>query len=161
MLTGKRANDTKKAVAFYSGEVDRICRWSVVIGKVSDPDLDGFIANIDAIGEATTPGYVVLDIAHGISMPTPLQRQRVAEAVASATKRTRVLTAHALATNSATARGVLTAVNWFIKRTFDEKVFPVPRDALEWLATLSQRVDPEAVLSDIARKVPPFGTLRW
>ena len=148
-------------MAFYGGEVDGICRWSVTIGKVGDAEIDGFVGNVHAIAEATLPGYVVLDIVHGISMPTPLQRQRVAEAVASATKKTRFLTAHALATNSAAARGVLTAVNWFIQRSFDEKVFGAPRDAVGWLATFSDKVDPEAVLSDISRKVPTFATLRW
>ncbi len=148
-------------MAFYGGEVDGICRWSVTIGKVGDAEIDGFVENIHAIAEATTPGYVVLDIVHGISMPTPLQRKRVAEAVASATKKTRFLTAHALATNSAAARGVLTAVNWFIQRSFDEKVFSAPSEALSWLATVSEKVDTKAVLSDITRKVPTFGSLRW
>lgn len=146
---------------FYAGEVGQLCRWSVLIGKYSDHDIEGFLANIEAIGAATTPGYVVLDIVHGISMPTPLQRQRVAEAVDAAAKRTRVLTAHALATNSTAARGVLTVVNWFVKRSFEEKVFGAPRDAVAWLRTCSHKVDPEAVLADIARNVPGFGGLRW
>lgn len=148
-------------MAFYGGEVDGICRWSVTTGKVGDAEIDAFVENVHAIAEATMPGYVVLDIVHGISMPTPLQRKRVAEAVASATAKTRFLTAHALATNSAAARGVLTAVNWFIKRSFDEKVFGAPRDALGWLATFSEKIDTEAVLADILRRVPAFGTLKW
>lgn len=141
--------------------MDGICRWSVTTGKVGDVEIEAFVENVHAIAEATMPGYVVLDIVHGISMPTPLQRQRVAEAVAAATTKTRFLTAHALATNSAAARGVLTAVNWFIQRTFDEKVFGAPRDALGWLATFSERIDIDAVLADITRKVPTFGALRW
>lgn len=148
-------------VAFFGGEVDGICRWSVVIGKVQDAEIDAFVANIDAIAHATTPGFVVLDICHGISLPTPLQRQRIAEAVGAATKRTRVLTAHALVTNSSAARGVLTTVNWFIQRNFDEKVFKGPSEALTWLATLSNKLDPDAVLADITRKAPPFTTLKW
>lgn len=148
-------------MAFFGGEVDGICRWSVTIGKVGDAEVDAFVDNVHAIADATTPGYVVLDIVHGISMPTPLQRQRVAEAVTAATKKTRVLTAHALATNSAAARGVLTAVNWFVRRSFEEKVFAAPRDALSWLATVSDKVDPEAVVAEIQREVPAFGALRW
>lgn len=148
-------------MAFYGGEVAGICRWSVTIGKVGDAEIDAFVDNVHAIADATSPGYVVLDIVHGISMPTPLQRQRVADAVSAATKKARFLTAHALATNSVAARGVLTAVNWFFQRSFDEKVFGAPGEALGWLATLSHKVDPQAVLSDIARKVPTFSALEW
>src|SRR5687767_5574241 len=79
-------------------------------GDIAQRDVDAFVAHVDSIAHATKPGYVVLDIAHGISMPTPVQRERVTNAVQAATRATRVLTAHALATSSVTARGVLTAI---------------------------------------------------
>jgi hypothetical protein len=59
------------------------------------------------------------------------------------------------------ARGVLTAVNWFVSRTFPERVFSEPRAAVDWLSELSVSVDAQRVLTQLAQGVPGFDRLRW
>ena len=63
--------------------------------------------------------------------------------------------------SSVTARGVLTAINWFVQRTFEEKVFADPRAALLWLRGFNDKLQPDAVLAEISRAVPAFARLRW
>lgn len=148
-------------MGFVGGEIGGICRWSFLSGRFTDAEVEQFAEHIGALGRVTKPGYVVLDVAHEIALPTPLQRKRIATAVDEATRTTRSVTAHALATNSVTARGVLTAINWFVQRTFEEKVFADPRAALLWLRGFNDKLQPDAVLAEISRAVPAFARLRW
>lgn len=147
-------------MTFYCGFVDD-CAWAVLLGEVPEAEIDAFVAHIGEVGQIDSPQRVVLDIAHDISLPTPLQRKKIASAVEGALAAKRLVAGHALATNSVAARGVLTAINWFVPKSFPEKVFSDPRAALEWLRTLNGAVDPTSVLAQIANDVPHFRTLRW
>jgi len=145
-------------MAFYGGATDS-CRWAVVIGKVTDADVERFVEHVRSIGEGG-PGTVVLEVAHRITMPTPLQRQRITDAVRALPNK-HFIGGHAVATNSAAARGVLTAVNWFVERSFPEKVFADPTSAAAWLAECNPAIDAGALLETIGNGAPPFGALRW
>ncbi|NUP09645.1 MAG: hypothetical protein HOW73_26665 [Polyangiaceae bacterium] len=145
---------------YYAGEVGP-CSWVVLFESLTEADVEAFAARIEALGNVRDPRYVVLDIAHGLGLPTPLQRKRITTAVESAIANKGTLAGHALATNSIAARGVLTAINWFVERPFEEKIFSNPADALTWLASLNPKVDPVEVLDHIGRAVPHFSKLRW
>ena len=145
-------------MAFYGGATER-CRWVLVIGKITDADVERFVEHVRGIGEGG-PGTVVLELAHRISMPAPLQRQRITDAVRALPNK-HFIGGHAIATNSTAARGVLTAVNWFVERSFPEKVFGDPASAAAWLAERNPAVDAGALLETIAREAPPFASLRW
>ncbi len=146
---------------FLGGETGGICQWALLTGRLTDDEVDKFAAHISNLRNAKGPGYVVIDLAYRIALPTPLQRQRIATAVDAATRTTHSVAAHALVTNSVTARGVLTAINWFVERTFDEKVFGAPEEALAWLSSFNPKLDARAVLDDIARAAPSFAGMRW
>ncbi len=144
-------------MAFFRGD-SGLCRWAFISGRISDRDIDAFVQHIESI--VATRGAVVLEMAHSVTLPTPVQRQRITTAV-QALPAKGLLAGHALATNSVAARGVLTAVNWFVPRTFPEKVFGEPRSAVAWLAELSATIDAQRVLTDVAAAVPGFDRLRW
>ena len=143
---------------FFSGEHGG-CAWSLTLGPVVAGDLDQFVAYIARFGRAIRPGYVVLDLVHSIAMPSSLERQRITDALA-ATPNKELLAGHALVTNSSAARGVLTAINWFVDRPFPERVFAQPAEAARWLATLSPALDSAELLRAVARESPLRG-LRW
>jgi hypothetical protein len=148
---------TKPRVALFRGDVG-LCHWAFASGRMTDRDIDAFVEHIESI--VTVTGTVVLEMAHSITVPTPLQRQKITNAVQGIPGK-RLLAGHAVATNSMAARGVLTAVNWFVPRTFPEKVFGDPRSAAAWLAEMSPSIDPGRVLAQVAQAVPGFDALRW
>ncbi len=147
-------------MSFASGQVGP-CRWSLTRGEPSDADVAAFVAYLGHLTDAITTPIVVLDLVHGITLPNAVQRQAVASAVAGL-KRMHLVKAHALVTDSAAARGVLTTINWFVvNRPFAEKIFSATRPALRWLATELEGVDGPAILGDISDREPAFRALAW
>lgn len=145
---------------FVSGEVGP-CKWSVIRGTPTTADLAGFVAHIGRLTARKGERVVVLDLAHDITLPTSIQRKIITDAVEALPDK-QLVVAHALVTNSAAARGVLTAINWFVKnRPFDERVFSRPGDALSWLAEELPSVEPDVVLQSISDEAPAFSHLRW
>lgn len=136
------------------GEVG-LCRWSVGQGDVSG-DVDAFVFHL----RSTKPrdGLVLLDIMHDISAPSASDRRRLAEAVRD-TFGSNGVAAHAVATNSFIARGVMAAVRWVAPTPFPEGVFRTPVAALAWAVERSPRLDVGAVLADLRSAVPGFDRL--
>lgn len=137
------------------------CQWSCVVGAVDDDIVAQFVDHIGGLSAAPPRGVTVIDLAHGISAPNARQRTAIATAVANVRHKDRIL-GHAVVTNSAVARGVLTAINWLATaRPFPEKVFDAPRPALAWLKERDPELDLAAVLDGVAKEVPSFRSLRW
>lgn len=122
--------------------------------------MQAFAENIRVVGGRIQRPTAVLDLAYDVSMPNPMQRKLITEAVA-ALPRKDLIAGHAVVSNSTVARGVLAVVNWFTKPTFPERVFGEPKEAVEWLVDLQPDVSPAAVLSDIRKRVPEFPSMQW
>lgn len=135
------------------------CSWSVITGSLHDRDINQFVAHIRSIGANGKP-TVVIDIAHSVSLPNPLQREQIIDAVGSIEHKHLVL-GHAVVTNTAIARGVLQVVNWFVPPKFPERVFRSPGEAIDWLGKQVADLDRDGLLADIERSVRSFGSLRW
>ncbi len=135
------------------------CSWSVITGRLEDRDIGRFVAHIRAIGRSGKP-TTVIDIAHSVSLPNPLQREQIIDAVGSIEHKQLVL-GHAVVTNTAVARGVLQVVNWFVPPAFPERVFRSPGEALDWLGRQCPDLDGDGLLADIERTVRSFASLRW
>ena len=147
-------------VAVYSGQVGA-CFWTCVIGAFSDEEAEAFAEGIRRLGELTRSQDVVeLDICHDIPLPKPMHRKLLADAVAAIPDTSHVV-GHALVSNSTVAQGVMTAINWFVKPAFPEKVFRDPRSGLAWLSAQLPSVNPRRVLDAIVQDVPDFERLRW
>lgn len=135
------------------------CSWSVLTGRIHDDDVAGFVRHIRGI--RTRDGdAMVIDIAHSVSLPNPMQRKQIVEAVGSIEGKS-LLLGHAVVTNTAVARGVLQVVNWFVTPEFPEKIFRAPGDAVAWLVERAPRFDRDGFLSELERRVPGFAQLRW
>jgi hypothetical protein len=135
------------------------CSWSVLTGRIQDEDVAGFVRHIHGI-RAKNADALVIDIAHSVSLPNPMQRKQIVDAVGSIEDKQLIL-GHAVVTNTAVARGVLQVVNWFVTPVFPEKVFRSPREAAAWLATRAPRFDHDGLLRELERCVPGFERLRW
>jgi hypothetical protein len=147
-------------VTFESGQFGR-CKWSLTRGKPTDADVAGFVAYLRQLTADVATPIVVLDLVHGITLPSAMQRKAITREVAALPKK-HLVKAHALVTNSAAARGVLTTINWFVvNRPFAEKVFSAPGPALTWLAEELPDIDARAVLDAIGEQVPSFRKLTW
>ncbi|MEZ4231044.1 MAG: hypothetical protein R3B89_17850 [Polyangiaceae bacterium] len=130
-------------------------------GGFSDVDARDFAEGIRRMGALTRENdIVVLDVCYDIPLPKPMHRKLIADAVESIPDKSHVA-GHALVSNSTVAQGVLTAINWFVKPDFPEKVFGDPAAALAWLNAQLPSLSPRRVLDAISRDVPEFDRLRW
>jgi hypothetical protein len=134
------------------------CAWSVLSGRIDDDDVAGFVRHLRGI-RPEAGDTVVLDIAHSVSLPNPMQRKQLVDAVGSIDAK-RLILGHAVVTNTAVARGVLQVVNWFVTPVFPEKIFRAPGEAVDWLATRAPHLDRDGLLRDLER-VPGFARLHW
>lgn len=137
-----------------------VCHWCVAQGQLTDADVERFEAHVRMIAGSLQSGRVVLEIVHSVSLPNPMQRKRLVEAVQSVPSR-HLLRGHAVVTNTAIARGVLQVVNWFVAPDFPESVFSNPGDGVAWLVEQSSDVDGAALIAHIAENTPGFEQLRW
>jgi hypothetical protein len=136
-----------------------LVRWSCVRGELGPGDLEAFVGHIR--GTRTRPGLVMVDITHDISAPTAAHRREIADAVRDCLAGTTGIAGHVVVSNSAVARGVLTAVNWMVKTPFPECVASSPEAGFAWAKKHSPDLDVDVVLKTIARQVPWFSALRW
>jgi hypothetical protein len=135
-----------------------LCRWSCVRGELGPGDIATFVGHIR--GTRARPGLVMVDIAHDITAPRAAERRDIADAVRDCLAGTTGIAGHVLVSNSAVARGVLTAINWVVKTPFPEHVASSPEAGLAWAKQQSPELDVDATLQAIARQVPWFATLR-
>lgn len=144
---------------FASGDVG-ICRWAFFRGASTDAMVEQLVTHIH--GSRPREGTVLIDIAYDITFPSALQRTRIAEAVKDAlgTHR-RLISGHAVVTNSAVTRATMTAINWLVRPQFPEQIFSDPASALAWLNQLSPTVDVDATQAAIRAAVPGFDRLAW
>lgn len=144
---------------FASGEVG-VCRWAFFRGATTDDMVAQLVAHV----RATRPreGSVLIDIAYDVTLPSALQRTRIAEAVKDALgSHRRSIAGHALVTNSGVTRAALTAINWLVRPQFPEQVFGDPSTGFEWLKEVSPGVDIEATQAAIRGAVPGYEKLAW
>lgn len=145
-------------MALHSG-VFSSCSWAVLTGRIQDADVAGFVRHIGGI-HVQSGDALVIDIAHSVSLPNPMQRKQIVDAVGSIDAKERIV-GHAVVTNTAVARGVLQVVNWFVTPVFPEKIFRSPGEAVAWLTTRAPRFDGDGLLRELEQRVPGFAQLRW
>jgi len=136
-----------------------LCRWMCGSGTIAPGEVDIFVAHIR--GTRPRPGLVMVDLVHDISTPSAADRRHIAEAVRTVLSTSPDIAGHALISNSAVARGVMTAINWVAKTPFPEGTFSTPADGLAWAAQRSPTIDPAAMLAVLHEQVPGFASLRW
>ncbi len=136
------------------------CAWSVIQGDLDEETLEGFLAHLRDVAEHVVPGQLVLDMCHDLSMPTPVQRQRIVE-VLNGLPVLDQIGGHALVINSTIGRGLLTAINWVVTPRWEEKLFGSPQEAFGWLEEQNSEFDADALLRSVRATHPDFDQLRW
>ncbi len=146
-------------MTFYAGSRSG-CHWQVLVGPPDEASWTQLIDRLIGLADVVEPGDIVLDLWFNAGMPSAQNRARFTREFAQSAITERV-SAHVLVTNSSLSRGVLTAINWVIKRPFQERIFALPDDGLAWVATLKPDLDIGALRRDIETAVPGYTALRW
>jgi len=136
-----------------------LIRWSCVRGDLGPDDIDAFVGHLR--GTRSRPGLIMFDITHDISPPTAPERRDIADAVRDTLASTSGIAGHVVVSNSAVARGVLTAINWMVKTPFPEHVASSPTAGLVWAKQQSPELDVDAFQEAVAHEVPWYAALRW
>ena len=138
----------------------RHCHWQCLSGAFDAAGWDAYLERLMNLLPVLAAGDVVLDIWHDCGRPSPTQREQFTAGFAMAPGVGRIA-AHAFVTNSALSRGVLTAVNWVVRRPFDEKLLATPQAGLAWLHHRDPTFDVVGMHAELHAKIPGFAQLRW
>jgi len=125
------------------------CTWSYTVGKLTTAEWGTFVATLR--DELTRPpqASTILTVTHQVTPPNADQRKLLADLLRSGAADK--VKAHAFVTDSRIAQGVLTALDWLVKKPYKESVFTDARDSVRWLATFSPELTvTELVLSIVA-----------
>lgn len=136
------------------------CHYNVITAPADDQVWNEFVERMLQLAEIVQPGDVVIDLWHAPGGPSSVQRDRFNSAF-NASPSVRLVKAHAFVATSTLARGALTAINWVIKRPFEEKTFARPAEGIAWLHAQQPAVDVAALERALQEQVPGFAALRW
>ncbi len=137
------------------------CHWqSLGNGVFDDEGWAAYVKRMWHVHSILERGDLILDLWYDCGRPSPKARNEFTTQFASAHALDRIH-GHAFVTNSALSRGVLTAVNWVVKRPFDEKLFASPSDAMPWLSKLNPALDARGLLIELNASIPGFSALKW
>lgn len=115
--------------------------WAAFRGRFSDDDFGRYLEAVPAaLGSSDFKG-LMFTTADAPRMPSATQRKALSDLVESGAVAT--LRRHAIASDSAITRGVVTAMNWVSSKPYDERIFPTPEAALVWLGELDSTVSAE------------------
>lgn len=128
------------------------CAWSWFYGDTSNDDWSAYLHHLETTYSARNPNAVLLTVAYKNERPNAAQRA----ALADLSKRLDLnsVKAHAFATDSPLTRGVLTAINWVIKKPFPERIFDNVPSGLLWLERSAGGPHAGDLLQALAAAVP-------
>lgn len=138
-------------MTIWTGRVGS-CTWTYGHGKINPGEWDTFIAGLRRSLTTEPRPITMLTVTHEAVPPNAAERKLLADLLRSGAA-DRVL-AHALVTDSALVRGVLTALDWLVKKPFKETAFADPREAVRWLAGFAPDLHVTEVVLGIRAVVP-------
>jgi len=127
------------------------CLWSVHTGSVTDEDWSAYVGRIGDAPEEYRAGACILTVVVRGQRPSAVQRRQLADVIETVPEG---LFAHAFVTDSAAIRGVLTALQWLIRKPYVEKSFVRVPPALHWAKETVRGLDPDAVVAALTAEVP-------
>jgi len=135
---------------FWSGRVGN-CLWSYAHDKASTSDWESYLAaHRRALTTAPRP-TTMLTVVYQASPPNAGERKMLADMVRGSAD---AILAHAMVADTAIARGVLTALDWLVKKPFKESVFSDVREGVRWLTTFTPELRVTEIVLAIAAAVP-------
>lgn len=128
--------------------------WSVHNGKISDSEWATYIAAV----KDTFARYRAGDSGAGVTFayevvpPNAAQRKALAEVIIG--PGSQYLGRHAFYSESVVTRSVLTALDWLVKKPYEERIFGNPIEAVQWASAGVVGGDVDAVIDEIIEHVP-------
>jgi hypothetical protein len=139
-------------MALWHGQVGN-CLWFYFSGKLTQETWREYIA-VMREGIGREDAIVALTVAYRSESPSASMRKELAVFMNSHANAISALEASAFVTESALARGAMTAMQWISRRPFHEKTHGSIDAALAWLAGMAPGLDPGAVVDDMRRNIP-------
>jgi hypothetical protein len=147
-----RVTGAEPRAGFWSGRVGRLW-WFHYTGPCTDETWRQYLALVGRMVDSGRDSSLVF-FAHHAGAPGAVQRKELADFVQKNMKALERLDRFALVIDSVVHRGALTAINWLVKKPFEERVFNSPLSAIKWLTEKHPELEPEAVRMAIASQVP-------
>ena len=139
-------------MAIFTGRVAN-CLWTYGHGKLSTAEWEAFVSGQRRVLRSAPRPTTMLTVTHEAVPPNANERKLLAEMLRSGDADS--ILGHAMVTDSALVRGVLTALDWVVKKPFKESVFGDAREAIRWLATITPELRVTEVVLAITASVPP------
>lgn len=136
------------------------CHWQCLRGAVTPAGWQAYVDHLLGLQTRLLHGDLIVDLWHGCGLPPAEQRARFVEGFRNMNGLERIR-AHVFVTDSALSRGVLTGVNWIIRRPFEERVFATPEAGLAWIARAAPDVDVAAIRRDMRAQIAGYDDIRW
>lgn len=135
-------------MALWQGRVDALF-WSVHHATVTADEWDAYLDALRGLLDIMSASKrgACLTLAYRVEAPNAARRKSLAAIIEG--PRARWLTRHALYTDSMATRGVLTALDWIVKKPYEERAFGDPLEAIRWICESA----PGVSATDLARTI--------
>lgn len=147
-----REVDAEPHAGYWSGRVGRVW-WFYHVGPSTEETWHQYLKMVEAMLSVEREATLAF-FAHRAEAPRPVQRQQLADFIERKRSQLHRLDRFALVVDSALQRGALTAVNWLVKKPFEERIFNSPLAAIKWLTEKHPQPNPGAVRDSIIGQVP-------
>ena len=140
-------------MARYSG-ICCGCVWDYVYGDLTTDDWDAHLATIRQVIEGGYPeADTFLSITYSLNEISANQKKQLMDVLRSEKNDLRKIKGRALVVDSLAARAAILTLSWILLKSFDLRVFAVPRPAIDWLASRSTQFDGDKVINEIRNTV--------
>lgn len=126
--------------------------WSYHSGAHTDASWKAYLADLEhCLAKAHGP-VVLITFVQGLSPPSAAQRK----ALADLTQReaAKKVTHHCFITRSRVIQLTLTALDWLVKKHYQEKAFVNAMEGLRWVGSQLPGCDTRAIVEQIVARVP-------
>jgi hypothetical protein len=134
-----------------------LVRWACGQNVVYGDELHRYIEHLR---RPRPRGLVLFDVVVGVAAPE-VEHRRIIGSVVREVAASGEIVGHVLVTDSAIARRVLAAINWFAAPPFPEVVAGSLAEGLAAAKAMSPAIDVDDVLAVLHDRVPWLSAVRW
>jgi tRNA A-37 threonylcarbamoyl transferase component Bud32 len=137
---------------FWSGRVGRLW-WFYYAGPCTEETWNQYLAMVARMLETGLDATLAC-FAHRAAAPNPVQRKQMADFIDEHRVALARVDRFGLVIDSVVHRGAITAINWLVRKPFEERVFNSPVAAIRWLTENRPELAPNAIRTSIVSQVP-------
>ena len=152
LLNGaERSAVTPGLMSHWTGSFPGGC-WSYHAGVHTDLSWRAYLAELERCLSAARGSVMLITLVHGLSPPSAAQRKALAELTQREVAKK--VTHHCFIARSRVVQLTLTALDWLIKKHYQEKAFVNPMEGLRWVGSQLPGCDTRAIVEQIVSAVP-------